>query len=658
MSDYNIGLSGIAAARKALEVIGNNISNAATEGYHRQRIELTPAHSVQNGSVSIGGGVNAQSVARMVDSLLEQEILRQQSSLEYLSQESSALQTIETVFGELSTENGGLNVALDSFFNSLQELAAHPTDTIWQNQVLSDAESLAGKFRSVGEYLDTLSNQIKLESDSIVSDINTLTAQIADFNAKISEIEMVGSQSNSMSDQRDHCISELSKLVDVQILNREFGVVDVVVGGMPLVMSSGYTEINAGFDSNGKLGIAMVGENAYSTNLSGGRLGGLFSLTNTTIEDIQSDLDLLANSIITEINKVHVNGLGSYGSFTELTGQSVSDLNLSGLSSVVAGEMNIRVTNTVTGQITRHTIAVDPASDTLGDIASDINGITGLNASVTSDSRLVITSSANYKFDFSPAVLSSPTSTSLADASPPSITVTGVYEGSTNDTFKFTVKGDGSVGNGTLQLEIKDGGGTGNVIKTVNIGTGYAAGDFIDIGNGIKISLGIGNLAETDSDSFSVKALADSDTSGLLAAVGMNTFFSGSGASDMAICADIAADSKRIAVSIGPDMTDNANAVKLTEISNKSLAGLTSLTCGEFYRRMVTDIGQKLSTTKTTQDNVEVMVLNLTNRRSDISGVDINDEAAKMLIFEQMFQAMAKYMNTINETVSTLMDIL
>ena len=76
MSDFSIGLSGLDAAQKALDVIGNNIANAATEGYHRQRIDFTPAYSLQEGSLSLGGGVDVKSITRVIDNLLEQEILK------------------------------------------------------------------------------------------------------------------------------------------------------------------------------------------------------------------------------------------------------------------------------------------------------------------------------------------------------------------------------------------------------------------------------------------------------------------------------------------------------------------------------------------------------------------------------------------------------
>jgi flagellar hook-associated protein 1 FlgK len=113
-----------------------------------------------------------------------------------------------------------------------------------------------------------------------------------------------------------------------------------------------------------------------------------------------------------------------------------------------------------------------------------------------------------------------------------------------------------------------------------------------------------------------------------------------------------------VATAIGPEMTDNNNVVRMADVKDSAVTGLGSLTCGEFYRQLVTDLGRDISLKQMRQENVEIMVLNLSSRRSEISGVNINDEAAQLLVFEQMFQAMAKYMNTVNESIASLMALL
>ena len=660
MDSFGIGISGLNAAQTAFDIIGNNIANAATEGYHRQRLNLTPTYSSQVGPVILGGGVDIAGITRMIDGFLEKEILRQQSSLEQVSQELSMLSTVENAFGELSG-SGGLSTALDDFFNALRDLSAHPAETIWQNQAVTSAQIMAAKFKTLGHFLTTLESQISLEAENVTNQINDLIGTIAELNHNINKQEISSGQAYNLRDQRDQCITELSKLISVETVSREYGVVDISTNGMLLVVNNSAFELEVGIDENLELGIAAAGGLNYNTDVQGGQLGALLSLKNDLIADIQNDLDNLANAIIQQINQYHVQGVGSEGSFTNLTGWVNESGDLSDFSTVAVGYTYIRVTNTSTGAVTRTQIDVnqDAASDTLTEIAGFINGagVANVTASVNSSNQLTISADTGYKFDFLPAVLPTAT-TDFAEASPPTVTVSGIYTGTSNDTLTFTVSGDGSVGNDdSLQLIVTDSTGT---IATVNIGSGYAVGDEITIGNtGIKIALSIGDLNQTiEDDKFTVQVFGNTDTSGLLSAVGINTFFSGSNAQNIAVCADITANPKRVATALGEDMTDNNNALRIAALRDQAVTALNSMTPGEYYRRLITDIGQQVSVKQTHQKNIEVMVQNLATQQSEISGVNINDEAARMLIFEQMFKAMAKYMSTLQSVLSTVMEII
>ncbi len=107
MSSYDIALSGMKAAQNAFDVIGNNIANAATDGYHKQRLVLSPVDNGLALRVASGQGVAIEQVARQIDSLMELEILRQQSLLGQVDRETVTLSTLESALGELSTEGGG-----------------------------------------------------------------------------------------------------------------------------------------------------------------------------------------------------------------------------------------------------------------------------------------------------------------------------------------------------------------------------------------------------------------------------------------------------------------------------------------------------------------------------------------------------------------------
>jgi flagellar hook-associated protein 1 FlgK len=658
MQGYSIAISGFDAAQKAFDVIGNNIANAATDGYHRQRINLQPLYTTQAGSILIGGGVEITGATRLIDSLLEQEIYCQQSSLQQISQELTTLKSIENAFGELSA-GSSLSKAIVEFFNALQDLSAHPSEIVWQNQAVTVGQNLADHFKTLGEYLNRLENQIILEADNTIEQINMLIGQIAELNDKIEGIEIVGGQANSLRDQRDQRIAELAELIRLETYNREHGVVDVIIAGIPVVSGASVTELEVGLNENEDMGISPVGSTNYNANIQGGRLGGLLSLKNELIYGFQNDLDDLANTIIQIVNQYHVQGVGSQGSFTELTGWKMTSENLADIEPPVTdGKIYIRVTDTSTGEITRHEIDIDVSADSLSTIATAISAITGLDASVVS-SKLSIQAQTNYKFDFLPAVLPEPdpTTINLTATPPPTISVSGIYNGTENQTFTFTVitvVGNGSVGNGDIQIEVKN--SADEVVTTLNVGAGYAAGDKLDIGDGIKISVSTGDL--NVNDSFEIHAFANTDTSGVLAAIGINTFFSGSSATDMAVCSEITNSPGRIATALGADLTDNTNVLRLADLKNQAISDLNNMTPGEFYNRLVANMGQQISVRQMREDNLEIMIQNLATHQSEISGVNINDEAAQMLIFEQMFQALAKYLNMVQSSLMTMMEII
>ncbi len=655
MNSFSIGISGLEAAQRAFDIIGNNVANAATDGYHRQRIELRPAYSSQVGAVLLGGGVDVVGITRLIDGLLEQEILRQGSLLGQVSQEFATLQTVENTFGEF-LEGSGLSGAIDNFFNALQDLSSHPTEVIWQHQIVTAAKTMASQFRTLGEFLAELKKQIELEAKNTIEQINILTNRIAELNDSIEKHEISGGQDNNLRDLRDQCIKELSSLVSIETQMRQYGVTDVYVAGTPVAIGASAIDLETGFREDGKLATSIADVNNFNINAQGGQLGGLLSLRNELVSDIHDSLDNLASAMIQQINQYHVQGVGSTGSFTELTGWLVTSQDLADFgSNVTDGNIYIRVTNTSTGAITRTEIPIDKSADSLSDIATRISAITGLSASVIS-SKLHIQADTNYKFDFLPAVLPEPEPLDINfnGSSDPTVSVSGIYTGSSNDTFTFNVSGTGNVGVDTLTITVTD--GASNTIDTINIGSGYAVGDKIDVGDtGIKISLSIGDLV--DGDSFSIDVFADTDTSGVLAAVGINTFFSGS-AINIAVCSDIAATPGRVASALGADMTDNANALRMAGLRDQKQTSLNSMTLGEFYRKMVTDIGQQLFVKQTRKDNIASMVQNLGNQQSEISGVDINDEAARMLIFEQMFKGMSKYLSTVQSLLLSLMEII
>ncbi len=654
---YEIGLSGLQAARRALDTIGNNVANATTEGYHRQRLELTPARQNHVGHFAYGSGVDIDGVTRVMDRLLEAEIMLQTSSSEATKQQLSALQTLETTFGEFGGADT-LNTYINTFFESMQDLATHPNDLTWQHQFVSAAEVMAGQFRTVGTSMAELSDRALREAQSLASTVNELSTEIATLNASIERIEIGGTPSNNLRDQRDQKIADMAELINVDTTDREYGVVDVMAAGIPVVMNSQTTDITVDLDTSTIMGVRAVESVTPRTSGVEGQIGGLMHFKNTLLPEITTGLDTLAKGIAEQVNRFHVQGVGSSGSFTRLEGWNLGEetATLSELDpDITTGTLYIRLTDTNTGTISRHAVAVgDPATTTLGDVAnaiSAINGSTGLTASVIND-QLTLTAETGYTFDFIPAPVPTPTTTNFNGSADPTVTVSGHYTGTGNPNLTFTVAGTGQIGNSSnLTLTVND--GTSD-IKTLNIDTGYVAGDDLDLGNGLQVRLSLGDLA--DGDSFEVQALSNTDTSGILAAAGINTFFQGSDAQRLAVATRIQDDNTQVATALGSDLSDNRNIRRMSDLVNTAVADLDDRTVTAYYRTLVTNLGQDIAITKSRRDNLEAVLQGLGTRRTEISGVDINEEAARILMFEQMYQAMAKYLNTINDNMKLLMN--
>ena len=650
MSNLTIGLSGLIVAQRALDIVATNIANANTEGYHRQTPMISPVSLDSPYSPSIGGAEITE-VRRAMDGLLESEILRNQPLQGQLTQELMTLQSIESSLGQLGSQ--GLTTALAQFFGDMRELAAQPQSSAQLQQTVWSAELLAEQFRNLGTFLMETADSLKTEAQDIVSQVNQLTGRIAELNTQILAGVNRGGSANLLADQRDQLVRELSEIIPIQTNgSMNTGSRDIMAWGAPLVIGGHATELTLGMNSAGKLGVSMKDSSIVETNVSGGRLGALIGLRNNVITQLCDQLDTLANQVITSVNRLHVQGVGSSGAFEELTGGPVDSGVLSdSLPQVEAGSFWVRVTNTATGEVNRYKIDLDPAEDMLADVAARLDGVDHLSAFIA-DSRLKIMADNGYTFDFRPGVEAQPTSTSLTGTAAP--TISGNYSGSENTTYTFTIQGTGQVGiTDGLALKVYSG---GELVNTLSIGSGYAAGQRLAVADGVYVAMSLGTL--TDGEQFTVEALAQSDSAGFLAAAGINTLFAGSSALTMNVNDEVLSDASRLAVSASPGGSDNLNALAMANLEDRKQAALGQFTPAEHLQLFISSIGQRVALAKSRQESSSQIIQQLENQRNGISGVDINEEAAKLMMLERLFQACSKVINSQDQTIEYLLDMM
>jgi len=650
MSNLTIGLSGLIVAQRALDIVATNIANANTEGYHRQTPMISPVSLDSPYSPSIGGAEITE-VRRAMDGLLESEILRNQPLQGQLTQELMTLQSIESSLGQLGSQ--GLTTALAQFFGDMRELAAQPQSSAQLQQTVWSAELLAEQFRNLGTFLMETADSLKTEAQDIVSQVNQLTGRIAELNTQILAGVNRGGSANLLADQRDQLVRELSEIIPIQTNGlAQTDSRNIMAWGVPLVIGAHATELTLGMNSAGKLGVSMKDSSLVETNVSGGRLGALIGLRNNVITQLCDQLDTLANQVITSVNRLHVQGVGSSGAFEELTGGPVDSGVLSdSLPQVEAGSFWVRVTNTATGEVNRYKIDLDPAEDMLADVAARLDGVDHLSAFIA-DSRLKIMADNGYTFDFRPGVEAQPTSTSLTGTAAP--TISGNYSGSENTTYTFTIQGTGQVGiTDGLALKVYSG---GELVNTLSIGSGYAAGQRLAVADGVYVAMSLGTL--TDGEQFTVEALAQSDSAGFLAAAGINTLFAGSSALTMNVNDEVLSDASRLAVSASPGGSDNLNALAMANLEDRKQAALGQFTPAEHLQLFISSIGQRVALAKSRQESSSQIIQQLENQRNGVSGVDINEEAAKLMMLERLFQACSKVINSQDQTIEYLLDMM
>lgn len=648
MSSFSIGISGLQAAQASLELIGTNVANASTPGYHLQEGILTSVATETQGT-SVGGGVLMSGVTRVIDHLLEQQLLQQQSNSSNASQSLTVLQSLQSAFGQTGSEP--LCKDMSSFFSSFSQLTTSPGDSALQEQVVNSAASLASDFQQITQYIQSTQVDLKQQIQDLTGKVNVLSKQVASLNLQIKDASN-STACNLLEDQRDQAVNDLSQLIGVQSpdFNDSNGMRNVSAGQATIVAGTTSNDLISGSCENGDTGLSIQGQNYYNSSYTGGQIGAVLELINHTLPGLQNQLDSLSNQVIQGVNQLHVQGVGQSGSFDELISNKQGASPIASWSgSVVQGSFYVRVINQSTGRVTRSQININPATDTLGSVAQQLGQVANLSASVVGGS-LTIQAGSGYKFDFLPALSSTPQSSNITGTA--GVTISGDYTGTSNAAYAVTVVGSGQVGvSADLHLEVRD--GSGALLKSLNVGSGYAAGDTLDAGNGISLAITSGTL--NGGDTLQVQALASSDSSGFLAAAGLNTFFDGNSAGTISVRQELMDNPSNLAVSTSQSMDDVDNLNRMAAIINQPLDSLGKTTPNRYLNNIISGVGTQVSTTQAQQTTLNTVVQQLANQRDSTSGVDVNNETAQLLQFQQMYQAVAKYISTEQTAVQYLL---
>jgi len=649
MSSLSIALSGLSAAQLALKVIGDNLANVNTPGYHRQEAVLSHVSYLGAAGFSGGFGVEVRDIRQWTDTYIEHAILRNTSLHAQSSYEAMMLGTIEDLMAEPG--EGALNALLTDFFSSWTALSVDPSSLTLRQQTLHAAGVLATQLNLVAGALTERRNSLDIELDQMVAEVNNITDEIARLNVDIKALEIGGQTANHLKDRRHQLLLELSEKTELDIRTGEHGDISVFTGNGWLVKSGVAFDIEWAED-NRRYVLRTTGEASVQLEAVGGELGGVIRMRNDVLPDIMDDLDTLARELITQVNAIHLQGVGTHGRLTSLSGHAARPLDEL-IPPVQAGTLYVRVTDETTGITDRYAIAIDPAVDDLASLAASLNAVTGISSSASGDT-IRVGAVTGYSFDFLTVLDPTPNLTAFTGTAVP--TISGSYNGDVNDIYTFTVTAGGAVGVDSGPAIRVTETSSGDVVGTFWLGADYTPGSEIEIVKGIKVAFSSGTV--NVGDTFGTQALQSSDTSNVLNAVRLNAFFEGSTASNIKVSDYVSADVTRIAASADGSAGDNENATRMAALLETSQAALQGYSFNAFATAKASAMGQEIHLRDIENASREAVLEGLYRRRDEVSGVDVDRETIRLLEFQRMYQGMAKYVSLIDEGIRTLMELM
>jgi len=659
MGDMSTGLSALMAARHALLVAGHNIANVNTPGYTRQRAHLVTNQPMLRPVGYIGSGVTVVDILGVRDRLLDARVVGQTSALASATVMSTMTARTEGVFD--GAGEGNLQDAMNAFFAAVNDLATAPEDGVMRQLLVTAGTSLADKVRSLSARLDELGEYVKDEVDLKVQKANSLIDEIAKFNLDIQKMSAQNATPNDLIDRRDEAVRQLAELIDINVLPRDSGKITVVHNGHTLVMDGATSHLAASLDLHSDRYVLQLSSNGADVGASGGSIGGLLHLRNDWLPEQVAQFEELVQALIREVNAVHATGVGPMGPWgTWDAANSVTDadgdgdptndlLARAGLAFPPAsGSVWFNITDLSTGQVEQVELAVDPEVDSLSSIAAKINAMPHLSAAIRAG-RLSLYAEDGYGFDCSGGLDAHPD-----DLGSVGIALSGSYTGDADDRYTLRALGSGTVGTTPgLQVQVLD--ASGGVVATLDVGDAYVPGERVEIGNGVSVAFDAGDIVAGEETGFAV--IADSDTAGLLPALGLNAFFVGTGKDDIRVRGELAADPSKIASGKSAQPGDNANLLKLLELQDARVVGDHAASLNGAFQAIIGQIGIDVDRNATLEQNQSLLMTTMQNQRDSVSGVSLDEEVTHLVQYQQAYEAAARYMSTIKQMLQVILDM-
>ena len=614
-----LGKRGLVATTQGLQTIGHNLSNASTEGYSRQRVEMhatgplyEPQLNREETPGQIGQGVDVTRIERLKDMLLEGRIVSEQNVQGYWDSRDKYILMMEQVYNEPTDHS--VRALMDQFWGSWQDLSLNPTEMASRRSVLEKGKSLVDGIHDRYQRLKGVRDMVEDDVRGTVAQVNELTRQIALLNGQIVKSQALGDNPNDILDRRDLLVGQLSTLVDISIrTNDPAGEFVVTTGGTHLVQGLHHETIALQADKANEGYSNLVWDDTRGpVSLRGGKIASLLQVRDGDARQEIQSLDLLSLNFTDLVNEIHRRGYGLNGEkgvdfFVERPfitnvagnydskGTGVPDstwvFRVTGSNALKAKEqVGLEGALTLPGAEGAVTVAYHP-TDTIEDIITRIN---------LSGSEVVARLNSEGKLSLKAAP--------AADTRNPDFVIRSL-----EDSGQFLV-------------------GYSGILKASGPAGAYAWGH----------ADAVQSLAQADGSQYAVAPLAH--PAGWIEVNSRLLQNPGS------IAAASGADGKSDGVG------DGTAALAIAQLrTTPVMVGVTS-TFDSYFADRVAGIGLKGEEANRSLDTAKLVMKDLKDLRESISGVNVDEELSTMITYQNGYAAIARFVSTFDQMLNIIIN--
>ena len=664
------GVSGLYAAQLGLQTTEHNIANANTPGYTRQRTIQESNPGLLTGAGFLGQGTRVATIERVYSRFLTEQVVGSQSSASELDSYYAQIRQIDNL---LADPNAGLSPALQDFFDSVAQLAAKPSDLPSRQAMISTAEALSARYQSLGSQLAQMNDGINGEIKASVADINSYAEQIASLNQQIGLAQVASGQpANDLLDSRDQLILELNRLIRAKTTSNSDGSVNVYIGsGQQLVAGSQAVALAAMSSAADPSRVVVALKSAASTQempeklLKGGALGGLLAFRSESLDRASRDLGRNAASLALTFNAQ--SALGQDFSGRSLLSPAGFE---SALFDVSAPAVIANANNPAGSPSVSATFVTPPFSGNFyTDLGNSDYRLTsdGINATLTRLSDNKQWSGATLK-DVNDALLLDSQGFTLAPAGVLPAGASYLIQPTRDAARNLSVNRVLAADPGLIPAAgpIRSAAGANNTgaatISAASIGPGYPAAVATLPPLPFSMEYQGGSL-----QGFPAGAQVAVDGVIVPAPGGIVPYTSGAtitivgSAPPSGVSFSIAGlpnNGDRFSIDLNPAaVADGRNALALGQLQIQDTMSGKKASFQEAYAQLVSEAGSKTRQLQVTSDTQQAILAQAQSSRESLSGVNLDEEAANLIRYQQAYQAAAKAMQIGASLFDTILQI-